>query len=234
MEELDRLYQLQRLDLTLREKEEELRRLRIPPASIRKADEARDLLVQIEQERQHLKSEMKDRELQVDTIQTKIQRLERELFSGKGGAKELLDKQTDQQHQRSRKSILEDQILETMERLEELDGQLAEARRELKDREEEREKDLQAKAVASAVLEAETGQIRQQRQEAVPGIPSELLLRYENQRKHLQGQFLSTVSNGSCQGCGVHLASAELIRLRKEGHLPCGNCGRILLAQPPD
>jgi predicted nucleic acid-binding Zn-ribbon protein len=234
MEELDGLYRLQRLDLTLREKEEESRRLRTPPASIRQAEDSRVLLVKIEQERQRLKSEIKDRELQVDTIQAKIQRLERELFSGKGGAKELLDKQTDQQHQRTRKNALEDQILEMMERLEELDGQLAEARRELTAREAEREKDLKAKAVASAALEEETSQIRRQRQEAVPGIPPELLSRYENQRKFLQGQFLSTVANGSCQGCGVQLASAELTRLRKEGHLPCGSCGRILLAHPPD
>ncbi|MCX5970825.1 MAG: hypothetical protein NTV14_04900 [Coprothermobacterota bacterium] len=234
MEELDGLYRLQCLDLALREKEEELRRLRTPPASIRQAEGARVLLMKIEQERQRLKSEMKDRELQVDTIQAKIQRLERELFSGKGGAKELLDKQTDQQNQRARKSTLEDQILEMMERLEELDGQLAEARRELTAREEEREKDLQAKAIASAALEEETGQIRRQREEFVPAIPPELLSRYENQRKYLQGQFLSTVSNGSCQGCGVQLASAELTRLRREGHLPCGSCGRILLSQPPD
>jgi predicted nucleic acid-binding Zn-ribbon protein len=234
MEELDRLYRLQSLDLTLREKEEQLRRLRTPPASIREAEEARLLLAKIEQERQRVKSEMKDHELQVDTIQTKIQRLERELFSGKGGAKELLDKQTDQHNQRSHKNALEDRILEMMEQLEELDRQVAEARRELIAKEEEREKNLQDKALASAALEEESEQIRRQREEFVPDIPPELLSGYENQRKHLQGQYLSLVTNGSCQGCGVHLASAELIRLRKEGHLPCGNCGRILLAHPPD
>jgi predicted nucleic acid-binding Zn-ribbon protein len=233
MEELEELYQLQCLDLALREKEEDLRRLRVPPASVKEAEDERARMEGLEKERQHLKGEVKDRELEIDTIQAKIKRLDKELLSGKGAPKELLAKQTDQQAQRDRKSALEDQELEMMERLETLDRELASARAQMVEKERLRDQDLAIKAQAQATLEGEIAQILRQREILLPQVPAAFLSYYESQRKHLLGQVLVPVVNGSCHGCGVQLAAMEMIKLRRGERLRCESCGRILLPQAP-
>lgn len=127
---------------------------------------------------------------------------------------------------------LEDVELELMEAIEPLDAELTELDAAAATATEQSER-LRT-GVATAVADVDEEMVREQaaRDEAVAGLPTDLLDTYEKLRAKLGGVAVARLVGGRCTGCNLMLPTSEVDRIR---HAPtgelvfCDQCGRILV-----
>jgi predicted nucleic acid-binding Zn-ribbon protein len=228
VESLDRLFELQTIDLELQAKQEQLKRLMAehPDPGL---DEAQTRFSHKEGELQLLRREMKDRELEIETYSEKMRKLTREMNAGKGGAKELMEKQAELDSLKHRKGELEDRLLEMMEQLEVLLPEVAEIQRDLQQRQQDRALQQVGRQQEIVSQQEEIAKIQERREPAAARVSPEFLAQYEDARILLLGKLVALVQGDRCGGCGIQLASRILYVLRTEDPLlQCENCGRYL------
>ncbi|HYG71482.1 MAG TPA: YscO family type III secretion system apparatus protein [Actinomycetota bacterium] len=183
--------------------------------------------------------------LALDDVDRTSRRLEQEIesFSAKSAAeekrmydgsivntKELEALQHEIASLRERRSRAEDQLLELMERREDLDARATaasgqvETAREHADRvggDASRELDDIASTLARLTAE---------RAELVPSLDEELLDLYEDLRRQKHGVGAAALVDGVCQACHEKLSAVELDKLkRSDGIRRCEYCRRILI-----
>lgn len=133
---------------------------------------------------------------------------------------------------RGRKNDLEDNLLETMERVEELTSLVAtlEARHtELTAQVAELE---QARDEAAKGIDEELSAQREKRGHAAEGLDEELLAEYDTVRERKGGLGVAQLSRRTCTGCNLDLTVIELEEARdiaKRGLPNCPQCDRLLV-----
>jgi len=166
-----------------------------------------------------------------DGFQRKLSDEERRLFDGSvANPKELESIQAEVTNLRNRKSRVEDEVLENMERREGLEGQLGraeeavgESRTSLSALLGESEEDLQQ-------IEKDLGGLESERDVLVLEFDPELLELYEDLRRQKKGVGAAALVDGVCQGCHQQLSPVALDRLRRtDGVRRCEHCRRILV-----
>jgi predicted nucleic acid-binding Zn-ribbon protein len=231
---MDRLLQLQELDLSidrltarLRELEggEELR-------SIRTAlGEAEARLGELRLAMDSLGREQRRLEGDIDSMERKIQAERRRMLDGSvANPKELQSIEAEVRNLGARKSHAEDLVLEQMERGEDLHGRLgpleadeAEARQRLASLEEGSAREL-------VELERALGERRAERAVLVQAFEPELLELYEELRRQKKGIGAAALVDGVCQACHQKLSPMYIDRLKRiEGVRRCEYCRRILV-----
>ncbi|MCR4427908.1 MAG: C4-type zinc ribbon domain-containing protein [Caldiserica bacterium] len=229
MEELDLLFQLQCLDLTLEANEKKLREINSPPPSAKIASEKLSEFQSKEKEFKELKREIKDRELEIESISQKVKKLKTELYSGKSGVKELMDKQAELEALAKNQKKMEDILLELLEKAEVLEIETQKAKQELDLAEKERDADLILKAKEKEEVEREIEKLKGEREEKVRLLPSDLLNTYERLRRTMMGKAVVEVKKDKCGGCQIQIANRKLSEIKKRNSIiTCENCGRIL------
>ncbi|MBI2166450.1 MAG: hypothetical protein HYU29_08650 [Chloroflexi bacterium] len=224
------LFELQSLDLSI----EGLRKS-IQGIEARLADNQAILAIQAQleekrRELQSLKRAQRDVELELATIEDKIQQVDGRLYSGRvGNPKELMGLQEEATAHKASKQRCEERILQMM-------GEGEEKERQAKDT-EARLKGMQTQwEQTRRELESE----RRQALEALPSLegrrsvlvtqvsPEELKV-YESLRASKGGAAIAKVERGMCTGCRMTLPVYELQRARTaKGPVFCSTCGRIL------
>ena len=228
MESLDRLFKLQTIDLDIQIKQEQLKRL-MAEHSDPGLQEAQARLSNKEGELQLLRRDMKDRELEIETYSEKIRKLTREMNAGKGGAKELMEKQSELDSLKHRKGELEDRLLEMMERMEVLVPEVTAVQHDVRQRQQDQSLQQDGRQQEIALLKDEIAKLQQRREPAAARVSQEFLVQYEDARILLLGKLVALVQGDRCGGCGIQLASRILYVLRTEDPLlQCENCGRYL------
>jgi predicted nucleic acid-binding Zn-ribbon protein len=228
VESLDRLFELQTIDLELQVKQEQLKRL-MTEHSDPVLEQAQTHLSDKEGELQLLRREMKDRELEIETYSEKIRKLTREMNAGKGGAKELMEKQSELDSLKHHKGELEDRLLEMMERMEVLLPEVSAIQHDVRQRQQDQSLQQDGRQQEIALLQEEIAKLQEQREPAAVRVPPEFLVQYEDARILLLGKLVALVRGDRCGGCGIQLASRILYVLRTEDPLlQCENCGRYL------
>jgi uncharacterized protein len=170
-------------------------------------------------------------ETDIDSMGQKAEAERKRLYDGSvANAKELQSIEAEIAGLRNRISAREDQLLELMERRDELEGgvapleaELAEARSRLEEidssagRElDEIERSLSAKA--------------HQRDQLTAGIDADLLELYEELRRQKKGVAAVELVDGVCQGCHQKMSPVYLERLKKTaGIRRCEYCRRIVV-----
>jgi len=123
----------------------------------------------------------------------------------------------------------EEEILEILERLEEMEKHLQKAEKALEVRRKECQRqisDLQQKA---ASFDQEMASQVQRREERRKEISPDLLSKYCRLREKRQGVAVAQVMNGVCHACYMNLRPQLYIELQKQETLIfCPNCNRIL------
>jgi predicted nucleic acid-binding Zn-ribbon protein len=166
-----------------------------------------------------------------DGFQQKLSAEERRMFDGSvANPKELESIQAEVTNLRNRKSRVEDEVLENMERREELEAQLTRAEEAVQTGRAglsallgESEEELQQIEKDVARLEAERGVL-------APEFDEELLELYEDLRRQKKGVGAAALVDGVCQGCHQQLSPVALDRLRRtDGVRRCEHCRRILV-----
>jgi uncharacterized protein len=166
-----------------------------------------------------------------DGFQQKIAEEERRLFDGTvAHPKELESIQSEVTNLRNRKTRVEDELLEIMERREETESRaedaergVTQARTALTELQGSAEQELDVVGKEIAALEDE-------RRSLLPSFDADLLVLYEDLRRQKKGVGAAALVDGVCQGCHQQLSAVELDRLRRaDGIRRCEHCRRILV-----
>jgi predicted nucleic acid-binding Zn-ribbon protein len=170
-------------------------------------------------------------EHEVETMSQKVAAEEKRLYDGTvANAKELEAIQHEVASVRERRSRTEDDLLELMERREDLEGRAGGLEQEvagLRARLEEvggesvHELDL----TATELLER-----RAEREALAPELDPELLDLYEDLRRQKKGVGAAALVDGVCQACHEQLSALELAHTKRaDGIGRCEHCRRILV-----
>jgi predicted nucleic acid-binding Zn-ribbon protein len=231
---------LQRL-LDLQTEDTAIKRLKDRRASLPEAQrlaEVNEALAELEADLQiasrqndEVSHEQERLEGEIELLDQKIGREEQRMYSGNvANPKELSSLQAEVESLKRKKSSMEDELLDVMERKE----QISETVQTLG---AEREEAARESAELTAKVEGLTGEIdselkvhESERVEIVSTIPDDLLALYDKLRETKNGVGAAALENGTCQGCHTKLPAKEVERVKSEGGLQrCDNCRRILV-----
>ena len=234
MSELEKLYQLQELDTRiyglrgraenhalkaeLEELEEEER------ASGRELEEATSSLEESRRKQERMEGE-------AQRLEEKLRREEDKLYGGRvTNPKELRGLQAEVRSLKRQKDVLETELLEEMERQDEVKieaDELRSRRERLQARIEEKRRTLEGEV---AEIRAELADLERQREELRSQVSAELLELYGELLESKHHLAVVKVMEGVCQGCRVELPGKEYDRfLKTDAVFRCTNCGRILV-----
>jgi predicted nucleic acid-binding Zn-ribbon protein len=131
-----------------------------------------------------------------------------------------------------RQRRLEDDVIELMEQIEPIDGELTslgDERTQLGNRLDETERAL---ASVEGEVDREITDVDRERTSAAIGIDATRLAEYEQLRKQLGGIAVARLTGGTCGGCNLTLSAMERDRFKGLGPddaAYCEECGRLLV-----
>ncbi|MDI6763159.1 MAG: C4-type zinc ribbon domain-containing protein [Thermodesulfobacteriota bacterium] len=228
-EHLELLWELQKIDLDLKNIEEERDRY---PKEMKKLDEKRNLEKErIHKEREKLESlekERRQKEKHLIGEQDKIKRSEGRMSEVKTN-KEYQAILTEIETFKEAVGRVEEEILLIMDEVEELKKQLSKREKEIAitlEKVEAEKRGIQEKMGQGEVLWKE----KLERKEALSKqVESKLFKLYNMLREKRQGIGMVSARNETCQGCFVHVPPQMFIEVQKNLSLiRCPNCNRIL------
>jgi predicted nucleic acid-binding Zn-ribbon protein len=234
MKGLDRILHLQELDSSIDRlvaRSEELEEGEELRAAALKVQELEDRVGEIRLGLDSQRREQERLETEVASLDAKVGAEERRLYDGSvANPKELASIQAEVSSLRNRKGRIEDEVLEQMERREEMEGrlpplesELAEARENLANLDSELAEELGQTTQSLAELRGE-------REALTLEFDEELLELYEDLRAQKRGIGAAALENGVCSGCHQKLSPLELERIKhSEGIRRCEYCRRILV-----
>jgi len=235
-DEMDRL-------LDLQERDSALDRLRSRSEEIQSGEEIRRLRGTVEDVERTLgelrlahdavTAEQRRLENEIDSVSRKSDAEQKRLYDGTiVNVKELDALQAEIKNLGERLGRLEDDVLERMERREELEARIATAEADVTSARDTLERESTGSAVELEQISKDTGNLQEQRDGLAAGIDGELLELYEDLRAQKRGVGVAALVDGVCQGCHQKLSAMELDRLKKtSGIKRCEYCRRILVVR---
>src|SRR6266540_5389124 len=231
---LDRLLELQEIDLSIARLE--ARRSELEVGDQLRA--ARDRVIDAEARMGELQlaldsvaNEQRRLENDIDSIQRKIDAERTRLYDGSvANAKELQSIEAEVGSLQARKSRLEDELIDQMERREDMETRLkpleaeaAEARERLAEIEE-------GSAREFVEVEKALGERNAEREAMLPAFGQDVLDLYDDLRLQKKGIGAAALVDGVCQACHQKLSPMYLDRMKRErGIRRCEYCRRILI-----
>jgi uncharacterized protein len=171
-------------------------------------------------------------ENEVETVQTRTKRDNERLTAGGLPAKDLEGLQHEITTLARRQSALEDDLLDVMERRENVDSELAGLTQRQQALATERA-DLEAKRDAAfAEIDATTSRRGAERSAIAGDLPADLITLYDKIRASSGGVGAAMLRHRRCEGCHLELAGSELNAVRDAAPgavVRCDNCRRILV-----
>jgi predicted nucleic acid-binding Zn-ribbon protein len=171
----------------------------------------------------------KDLEIQLEANNETMNKFQSQLYQVKSNREyEALQHEINDLKEKS--SGLEDKILETLERTEQLSKQIRQEEDALKHEGESAEKqqselDQQLRELKDRIAVKSDERVR-----LVADLEPKLLKQYERIRKSKGGIAVTSVENGACGGCFRRIPPHEMQNLKKDDRiLTCEGCGRIII-----
>lgn len=131
-----------------------------------------------------------------------------------------------------RQRRLEDDVIELMEQIEPIDGELGSLGEERDSLGGRMEATRVALAEAEREVDSEIATVDGERATASSGIDAARLAEYEQLRKQLGGIAVARLSGGTCGGCNLTLSAVERDRFKSlspDDAAYCEECGRLLV-----
>ncbi len=191
-------------------------------------EEKKQYFVGLEKTSLDLQKQRKDRELELASNEESIKKLQGQLYSLKTNKEyQTMLKQIDDA--KADGSVIEDKILEVMEKTDKIKIDIEKEKERLK--EEEKIFNQQKSKVQDRVKEIDDrlSQLDAQRKQAMPEIDPKILAQYERILASRDGLAIVSVKDDSCGGCNMFVP-AQVINLIKmhERLITCEVCNRIL------
>jgi predicted nucleic acid-binding Zn-ribbon protein len=228
-EQLEVLWELQRIDLALKNIKEERDRY---PKEMKKLDEKQNMekeRTKKEKEKiELLEKERKQKESHLNSEQDKIKRAEGKMFEVKTNKEyQALLSEIDAIKKACSKE--EEEILQVLDEIDELKRNLAKREKEVVttlEKIEAEKRELQEKMSHDDLVWK--GEI-ERRELLSKQLESQLSKLYSILKEKRQGVGVVTVKKGTCQGCFVNVPPQMYIEVQKNNALiRCPNCNRIL------
>lgn len=177
---------------------------------------------------QQIEVKIKEVELDVQTRETTIKRLQDQQFETRKNDEFAALGHEIQRYQQE-VSDLETKELELMEQLDGAKAVFGEAQGRLGDSEKKVALDIEALDKRSVVLEERLSSTKTERAELASPIDEESLELYDRLFAKKGDAAISPLENGTCGGCHMKCVMSTVQQLRQdEGLVQCDNCGRIL------
>jgi predicted nucleic acid-binding Zn-ribbon protein len=228
-EQLELIWELQKIDLELRSIKEEKDRY---PKEMKKLDEKQKIereRIQKEKEKiESLEKIRRQKEGHLNLEQEKIKRAEGRMPEVKTN-KEYQALLNEIDVVKEAKSRMEEEILQVMDEIDELKKDLSKREKEMGvtlEKIEGEQKKLQEKMAHD---EKAWNQQMERREVLSKQIESKLFKLYNTLKEKRQGVGVVSAKNETCQGCFVHVPPQLFIEVQKNNALVrCPNCNRIL------
>lgn len=203
-------------------------------AGAAKTAELRERIALAEVEVGDIDSAARKLDAEIDSVAARARRDEDRLASGSASPKEMEGLQREVESLGRRRTSLEDDALELMERREDADAVLKAVRDELAAVGTESTTATLGRDRQWAEIDAEIERLTLQRAVAGQDVPADALAVYE--RIRASGKVAAAVvAGGRCGGCGMALDKASLEELRTAASnalTRCPECGTILVRNP--
>jgi predicted nucleic acid-binding Zn-ribbon protein len=190
-----------------------------------------DALVAVETTLTDLDRDVKRQETEIDQVRAREERDRKLMQSGSVGAKQLTDLEHELATLQRRQGILEDDLLELMERREAVESDSSFARVELDKARETHEEATRRRDTALADLEATETRRVADRSMMAKGIPDDLLKLYDRQREQ-RGIGAALIQSRRCGACRIELDRNAVSKLKDAAGdeiVRCEECGAILV-----
>lgn len=182
--------------------------------------------------RDDLERVQKKADADVEAVKTRRRRDQERMDSGAiSSAKDLERMQHELGTLDRRISVLEDEELEVMEKLEEAQSNLTRLEAELAEIDEKLAVATDSVDVETAKIDAELAGVAEERAPALEGIPDDLLALYSRLSEKM-GVGAAELRARRCGGCNLQLDPAEISRIRGLAAaevVRCEECSRILV-----
>lgn len=178
-----------------------------------------------------LRGELRDLELELDSLQERSRRVEADLYGGGIlSPRELENLRRDSEFLKRRIAQLEDQALERMAAVEELAPAVERGAAELAAFEERWRQETAAAREEYAVLRTRLEEIKAERDQLRAQMPRRELALYDELRRSKGGRPLAPMVDRVCQVCRVSVPShkATIAEGGADTVATCEGCGRIL------
>ncbi|GAA2972547.1 zinc ribbon domain-containing protein [Actinokineospora diospyrosa] len=194
----------------------------------------RDAGVAVRTQLDDLDREAARQEKEIDAVRAREDRDRKLLQGGTVGAKQLADLEHELHSLERRQSVLEDDLLELMERREAVELDLKHAEVELAKAEHVLGEATGRRDENLADLDTIDARRTAERAKILPGLPSDLLAFYE--RRVGQGRIGAALLRARrCGACRLELDSREISRIREAAAdevLECEECGAVMVRTP--
>ncbi|MGW6933625.1 zinc ribbon domain-containing protein [Lentzea sp. NPDC054927] len=190
-----------------------------------------DALVAVETTLTDLDRDVKRAETEIDQVRARGERDRKLMQSGSVGAKQLTELEHELATIQRRQGILEDDLLELMERREAVDADASFARVELDKARETLEDASRRRDTALADLETTETRRVADRATMAKGFPDDLLKAYDRQREQ-RGIGAALIQSRRCGACRIELDRSAVSKLKEAAAdevVRCEECGAILV-----
>jgi predicted nucleic acid-binding Zn-ribbon protein len=230
-----RLLDLQAVDTALNQLSH--RRRTLPELAMiedcdKRAADVRAQLVDAETAVADLDSEQRRLEADIDTVRQRADKDQQRMTAVGVPAKEVTGLQHEVASLARRQTVLEDELLDLMERRETADARVAELSGSMTAITSERSAAESARDEVLAEVDDAVETRSRERGELAANLPEDLLALYDKVREVSGGVGAAMLRQRRCEGCRLELAGSELSAVRTakpEQVLRCDNCRRILI-----
>ena len=125
-------------------------------------------------------------------------------------------------------SVLADEILEAMEKIDELAGHIAEQQQKIAQAKEELAKAQQAVRDQAGILDGDIKRLDAELQKAEAALPDEFRANYQRLVNSKHEDAMAEVQGEFCGGCYQQLTPNNLAELSMSLAIFCRNCGRLI------
>ena len=230
MSELQRLFELQELDLQIDELTETLADLEAQLADDSVVAEAKRRLAVVEHHAEQIAAQRRAIDRAIEDFQTRLARTQERMYSGAiKSVKEMEAAEEERANTERDIAENEDNLLEVMVKADEVDDTLARGREVVKRLEEQRSVTVAALTAKVEETRASLDDLTPRRDSTWDAISAPVLHRYESLRSSRGGTAIARVERGMCSGCRMTLSTSEQQRIRSASDpMMCSSCHRIL------
>ncbi len=221
---------LQALDLEIGRLTRQIQQIDAQLGDQMKVRAAEHATKQAEQAQQARDRAQREAEMDLSAIEHRIREHEQQLYSGRGGPRELEALQRDIEHDRQRRAEAENQALAAMEAAEQARAEVDRIKKAVARVLGDLSTDQQRLAGDRERAQGQLAAKQAERSEVAAKLSPQSLALYDRLRQRMpDGIAAAEVTQNRCEGCRTTLPSAEIQHARNSDALSqCSACGRII------
>ncbi|MBZ0294430.1 MAG: hypothetical protein K8L99_17840 [Anaerolineae bacterium] len=233
MSQVDELYELQEIELTILKNRKRLGEIKAELEQNEAVQQARAGVETAQKTLSPLQTKARNLDLEIQSALEKAKTTEENLYSGSvKNPKELQDMQQEIVSLKKRHSDLETQLLETMFAVEEAEATLGESQTALDMITAQWQTEHQSLLEEQSELENHTRHLLESRRKVMADIPADALKLYESMKPRKHNMPVARMEGSTCSVCGVSQNMSTEREVRSGRNITyCNNCGRILVAR---